>query len=77
MNRFADLSVASSSADFAPNNRETATSLHHCLRTALLDEIALGLIVCDRQGQLQFVNPAAEQELASEHVLRRLGLPMR
>ena len=76
MNRFADLAVASSPSDFAPNYREcgeVAASLPQRLRTALLDEIALGLMVCDRHGQLQFVNPAADQELASEHVLSRLG----
>ena len=80
MNRFPDLSVAFSSPDFAPDNRdrsEAAASLHQCLRTALLDEIALGLIVCDGHGQLQFVNPAADQELASGCVLSRLGHSLR
>ena len=80
MNRFPDLSVAFSSPDFAPDNRnrnETVAPLSQCLRTALLDEIALGLIVCDRYGQLQFVNPAADQELASGCVLSRLGHSLR
>ena len=80
MNGFAYLSVPSSSADFAPLDREpceASASLRQRLRTALLDEIALGLIVCDRHGQLQFANPAADQELASERVLRRLGQSLR
>ena len=62
MNGFAYLSVPSSSAAFAPIDRvpcEASASLPQRLRTALLDEIALGLIVCDRHGQLQFANPAA------------------
>ena len=80
MNRFADLSAASSSPDLDPNKRdssEAAASSHQCLRTALLDELAIGLIVCDQYGHLQFVNPAADQELASERVLGRLGHSLR
>jgi len=52
-------------------------SLNQRLRTALLDEIALGLIACDRYGQLQFANAAADQELVSVRVLRRLGQTLR
>ncbi len=80
MNSFAYLSVPSPSAAFAPIDPHpgaTTASLHQRLRAALLDEIALGLIVCDRHGQLQFANPAADQELASECVLRRQGQRLR
>lgn len=84
MNGFTYLSVPSGSPSpssvFAATDRDpsaAAASLHQRLRMALLDEIALGLIVCDRHGQLQFANPAADQELASERVLRRLGQSLR
>lgn len=76
MNSFTCLSAPSPSSGFASIDRdpsEATASLHQRLSTALLDEIALGLIVCDRYGRLQFVNPAADQELASERVLGRLG----
>lgn len=54
MNGIAFLSVPSAASDFTPINRdpsEASATLHQRLRTALLDEIALGLIVCDRHGQ--------------------------
>ena len=80
MNSFSYLSVPFTSYIFAPVAADPSAAtalLHQRLRTVLLDEIALGLIVCDRHGQLQFVNPAADQELASERVLRQLGQTLR
>lgn len=40
---------------------------------ALFDEIECGLIVSDEQGLIQFANHAAQQELATQHVLQRSG----
>lgn len=80
MNGFAYLSVPSSSSVFSPvdgDRSEAAASLQQRLRLALLDEIAIGLIVCDQHGQMKFANPAADQELACERVLLRLGQSLR
>jgi DNA-binding CsgD family transcriptional regulator len=80
MTGFTCQSVPSLPSVFAPVDRDpgaAAGSLHQRLRTALLDEIALGLIVCDRHGQLQFANPAAAEELATGRVLCRLGQTLR
>ena len=47
------------------------------LRAALLNEIELGLIVCDGRGRMRFANAAAKQELAGEGLLRVLGDSLR
>lgn len=76
MTRLAYLSLPPSAPEVGPYYRdpvEATLSLHERLCSALVDEIALGLIVCDRQGQLLFANPVADQELASEQVLCRQG----
>ena len=43
------------------------------LPLAVFDEIESGLIVCDGDGTLRFVNLAARQELAANRLLRRDG----
>ena len=43
------------------------------LALALFDEIECGLIVCDEQGVIHFANQAAQQEMASQRLLQRLG----
>ena len=67
--------LASTSAFVARNStlaaaHEDAADFHTGLQAALLDEIALGLIVCDRHAMLRYANEAARRELADERVLR-------
>jgi len=40
---------------------------------ALFNQIECGLIVCDEHGRIHFANHSAQQELASQFVLRRGG----
>lgn len=49
----------------------TAVEPHEAeaLTLAMFDEIACGLMVCDEQQRIHFANRAAQQELASEHLL--------
>ena len=62
--------VAIASVDAAPD-------FHDGLQAALLDQIALGLIVCDQRATLCFANEAARQELDGERVLRLCGGSLR
>lgn len=47
------------------------------LRERLLDEIGLGLIVCDSAGRVRLTNRCAEAELASGGLLCRVGATLR
>jgi DNA-binding CsgD family transcriptional regulator len=47
------------------------------LRVWLLDEIGIGLIVCDGGGSVRYANRCAEEELAAGSALRRVGTALR
>lgn len=56
---------------------QAASALRGSLRSILLDQIDCGLIVCDANAELHLVNRAADDELATERVLRRSGNSLR
>ena len=60
-----------------PAARDVAVDFHEGLQVTLLDQIALGLIVCDRRATLCFANETARHELAGERVLRLCGGSLR
>lgn len=56
---------------------QAGSTLTGALPWAVFDEIACGLIVCDGDGTLRFVNQAARQELAEARLLQREGQRLR
>ena len=80
MNPFPGLAVAQpfvAARAALPVVRDAAHDFHQGLQAALIDQIALGLIVCDRHASLCFANEAARLELSSERVLRLSGDSLR
>lgn len=59
--------------DGGPAGRGLDAEAVERLRAWVLDEIGLGLIVCDGGGGVRYANRCAEEELATGGALRRVG----
>ncbi len=63
--------------DGGPAGRGLDAAAIERVRDWVLDEIGIGLIVCDGGGSVRYANRCAEQELAAGEVLQRVGAALR